>query len=98
MLKDQGWTCARTEHWNPFAHIRQDLFGFVDILAIKNDQMLAVQTTTNDNAAARIKKIKENPNYEKLKATGCRIEVHGWALKGESGKRKIWECRIIKKI
>jgi hypothetical protein len=78
LLRELGWTCAITEHWNPFAFIRQDLFGFVDILAIKDKMMLAVQTTTNENATAREKKIIANENYKVLKSTGCQIEIHGW--------------------
>lgn len=31
-LKAQGWQVARTEHWNSFAKIRQDVWGFADAL------------------------------------------------------------------
>lgn len=92
-LREQGWTCQITERWNPFAKVRQDLFGFVDILCIKDGMMLAVQTTSNDNASNRETKIKENPNYQTLKSTGCRIEIHGWR-KLKNGKRYLWECSV----
>lgn len=35
LLRDRGYTCGIVEKWNQFAHIRQDLFGFIDIVAIK---------------------------------------------------------------
>ena len=92
LLRDAGWVCAITEHWNPFAFIRQDLFGFVDILAIKHKAMLAVQTTSDDGShmSSRVRKITDNPNYELLKSTRCKIMVQGW----KKVKNK-WKVRII---
>jgi hypothetical protein len=92
LLRDEGWTVAITEKWNPFARIRQDLYGFIDLLAIREGFMLAVQTTTLANISAREKKIKESPTYKILKSTGCDICVHGWK-KLKSG---FWECKIIR--
>ena len=34
-LRKRGWPAAITEHWNPHAMIRQDLFGVFDLLAIR---------------------------------------------------------------
>ena len=75
--------------------IRQDLFGFVDILAIKDGEMLAIQTTSGANSSARVKKIKESDNYPILKSTGCKIVVHGWR-KIKKGKRLLWDCKEVK--
>ena len=33
-LREEGYTVAVVEHWNSFARIRQDLFGFIDLLAL----------------------------------------------------------------
>ena len=46
-LREQGYTVAIVERWNAFAKIRQDLFGFIDLLAIKPGETLAVQTTAS---------------------------------------------------
>ncbi len=32
--RKRGWTAQVVEHWNPHAHIRQDLFGVIDIVAL----------------------------------------------------------------
>jgi hypothetical protein len=47
-LREMGYLTAKVERWNPFAKIRVDLFGFADIVAIREDQkgVLAVQTTS----------------------------------------------------
>lgn len=96
-LRDDGWTAAITEHWNSYAKIRQDLFGFIDVLAFKDEFTLAVQTTSGSNVSARLDKIKALPA---AKAWACgsifrQITIHGWRKVGPRGKRKVWECREV---
>lgn len=95
-LREQGYLCEVVEHWNAHARVRKDLFGFVDILAIDSDARLtmAVQTTSGSNMAARVAKIRANPNLATVLAAGWKIEVHGWRkIIGEQG-RKIWQVRV----
>lgn len=95
-LRDDGWMAAVVERWNKFAKVRQDLFGFIDILAVKGDKTLAVQATSGTNVSARIKKICENQGASFwLESPNRFIEVHGWRKVGPRGKRKLWECRVI---
>lgn len=95
-LRDNNWTAEITEHWNPFAHIRHDLFGFCDILAISPGRgFLAVQTTSAVNFNKRVGKVKAEPKAGLWLASGGRIQVHGWSKKGPRGKRKIWQCRVL---
>lgn len=80
------------ERWNSWARIRQDLFGFIDILAIDdNGTVLAVQATSRDNVAARVAKIAESESVIWVRKAGWRIEVHGWG-KMASGR---WELRRV---
>lgn len=96
-LRDQGYECAIVEKWNAHIKVRQDLFGFVDILAVGSLGTVAVQSTSKTNVSARIKKICGNhvPNSKKEEdallrmrskvlaclAAGWQIEVHGWDSK-----------------
>ena len=89
-MRGQGYLCAITEHWNHFAKIRQDLFGFIDILAIKGEEIIAIQTTTQTNQSARVKKILEHKNYPFVKEAGWSIVVHGWR-RLKTG----WACKIV---
>jgi len=75
-LRDQGYLCAIVEHWNPFARIRQDLWGWADILAIRKDEVLAVQVTASA-VSDRIKKIEASLTLGIVREAGIRIEVHG---------------------
>jgi carbonic anhydrase len=81
-LREQGYVAEVTEHWNSHASIRQDLFGFVDVLAIKPGETLAVQTTSVTNVSARIKKIAESPYIGAARDAGWTIRVHGWSKVG----------------
>ena len=77
-LRELGYRVAIVEKWNPHARIRQDLFGFIDLLAIKENETLAIQTTSRGNVPARIRKIKESEAFEEVKKAGWRVRVQGW--------------------
>jgi len=65
------------EKWNSFTRQRKDLWGWCDILAIRKNEVLAVQVTASA-VADRIKKIQESDTVAKVREAGIRIEVHGW--------------------
>ena len=92
-MRSIGYTAAITEHWNNYAHIRQDLFGFVDILAIGPQGTVAVQTTSDGNLSARRKKLLALPAVDVAKSAGWSVVLHGWGKKGGRGKRKLWVLR-----
>jgi hypothetical protein len=77
-LRDEGYTVAITERWNPFARVRQDLFGFADLLAMKSGEILAVQTTTASHFAEHRRKINSEARTQTWLAAGGRIQLHGW--------------------
>ena len=58
-LRAAGYPLVQVvERWNPRAKVRQDLFGIVDVLAVNEAGIVAVQTTSASNVAARITKIQ----------------------------------------
>jgi hypothetical protein len=83
-LREQGYHCEVVEKWNPWRRVRQDLWGWCDILAIRRDEVLAVQVTAA-GVAARIKKIQESDTIARVREAGIRVEVHGWT-KRANGK------------
>ncbi len=84
-LRADGWTTAIVEHWNAHARIRQDLFGFIDILALREGETLAVQATSGSNVSARVAKIAASETAPIVRKAGWRIEVWGWR-KNAAGK------------
>lgn len=89
LLRAAGYQAAIVEHWNPFARIRQDLYGFIDIIAVGEGETVGVQTTTSSNMAARATKIRLSTSLPALLRSGWRIVVHGW-VKRKNGR---WEVR-----
>jgi hypothetical protein len=75
-LREQGYLCAIVEYWNPFAKVRKDLWGWCDILAIRENEVLAVQVTAS-GVADRINKIIASDTVDAVRKAGIRIEVHG---------------------
>jgi hypothetical protein len=90
-LRGDGLTCAIVERWNPYAHVRQDLFGFADILAMSPQKgIIAVQTTSRAHRADHMKKILDCPFSRMWVESGGKIWLVTWAKTGPRGKRKMW--------
>jgi hypothetical protein len=81
-LKKLGYIVQRVEQWNAFAHRRIDLFGIIDIVAVKADQVgvLGVQVTTMGNKSGHLDKaiVECKAKLTVWLAAGNRFEVHGW--------------------
>jgi hypothetical protein len=90
-LREMGYTVQVVEKWNPHAKIRQDLFGFIDVLAIRKGEVLAVQACAGGDASRRVQKIADHENVGIVRQAGIRIEVHAWR-KLASGR---YECRVV---
>lgn len=93
--RKRGWTAQVVERWNPYAKVRIDLFGFLDIVALTPEGILGIQATSNDNVAARVAKIREAPTFPAWVAAGGQTAVWGWAKKGPRGSRKQWALREV---
>jgi len=79
--RDLGFTCQVVEKWNPFAKIRQDLFGFIDIIAICGGKIAGVQSTSYVNHATRKKKILESEIAPLWLEAGGLIIISSWQKK-----------------
>lgn len=77
-LKEDGWTAEKVERWNSHARVMNDLFGFIDIVAVRGSTTLAVQATSRSNVSARVRKIADSPMVGPVREAGWAIEVWGW--------------------
>lgn len=80
-LESEGYLVDTVERWIPRINIRKDLFGFIDLLAIREGEVLGVQATSASNVSSRINKIVAHENLAKVRKAGIRLEVHGWGKK-----------------
>ena len=97
-LKDLGWQCGMVERFNthigPFG-IRQDLFGIIDIIAIKPGAIMGVQST-GQAFAEHDRKILKSEYLQPWLASGALLELWGWRKikKKRGGKQMIWSPRV----
>jgi hypothetical protein len=99
-MREQGRICGMVERFNahvgPFG-IRQDLFGFIDLIAIDPTQgIIAIQSCGQD-WAGHVRKIKEERNeaaFEWLKH--AKAELWAWrkVKLTRGGKAERWKPRI----
>lgn len=79
--------------------MRKDLFGFGDLLALKDGEPpMIVQTTSGSNTSARMAKIRDIP--EAALAVRCNfvVRVHGWrklvvGKKKDGSSKRAWCCK-----
>ena len=92
LCRDAGWSVQVVEKWNPFAKVRQDLFGFIDLVAMDGETIIGIQSTSGSNVSKRFDKIRANPLALEWLRSGGRLFVHGWRKLKSSRK---WECREV---
>lgn len=89
-LRKEGWLVGTVERYNPFSRKRHDLYGLFDLVAVRENQVLFVQTTSASNVSARIRKITEHQDTPFIRKCGALLHIHGW------GKKKgRWSCRVV---
>lgn len=100
-MREQGRLCGIVERFNQHVGqfgIRQDLFGFIDIIAIDPvDGIIAIQSCGQD-ISGHIKKLTEERNeavFEWLKH--AKLEIWGWrkVKLNRGGLAMRWKPRVI---
>lgn len=91
-MRGLGYVCAIVEKWNPHARIRQDMFGFIDIVCIRGEDIVGVQACSGGggDSAERVRKIAEHVNWP-LICKAIRVVVQSWR-KNAAGK---WTLREV---
>jgi hypothetical protein len=103
LLRKGNHCAAVAEHWqaipkHPAGGVRKDLFGFIDIVALIDGSIVAIQCTSGSCTSARVKKILNERQEEARKWLECggKIEVWGWRkLKKKVGNQS-WFPKIVK--
>ena len=104
-LKNRGMICGIVEKFNRFVGpfgIRQDLFGFIDIIALDTEKGIVAIQSCGQSFSAHRKKILEEKSLECQEWLKCggKVELWGWRklkLKkadGKYGKAMRWTPRV----
>jgi hypothetical protein len=89
-LRAEGWMVDVCERWvpSPNGAVRKDLFGMLDLIAVRDTEAMGIQTTSAGNVASRILKMTDEdhlPKMLRLKAAGWLVVVHGWRKSTRDG-------------
>jgi hypothetical protein len=98
LLRKEGYLAAVVEKFNQFAGVRQDLFGFADIIAVnaQTRTTLAVQTTAAAGLSDRRRKVLDSGEAMICMAAGWKLEVHGWAKRKIKRGGKAFRYEVIR--
>lgn len=93
-LKKNGYECGIVEKWNQFSRRRIDLFNIIDIVAMKEGELVGVQSTSQGGKSSHYTTIIEEPRSRLWLSTGSKLLLLTWTkvLKKRGGKAKIWKA------
>lgn len=96
-LQRLGYRTAIVERYCSFTRRRHDLFGCIDILALRGDcaGLLGIQATSASNLAARVTKVLELDSTGVISdwlLAGNRLECWGWVKRAKPVDRRWWQA------
>lgn len=103
LLRKQGAICQVVERWqksfNPKPGmppgVRIDLFGCIDIIALRDGRIWGIQATSYSNHSEHVKKALAEPRLIEWLKAGGRYEIWSWKKRKIRGQNKeVWEPRI----
>jgi hypothetical protein len=103
MLREEGYFPAIVEHFNGFSGHREDLYGFIDVVAISPNLTLAIQICGMD-FASHVTKLTVERKLAVVKWLECptrRCLLIGWRKlmkrnkDGGKSKQKVYKPRMM---
>ena len=79
-LRGEGYLVHIVEHFNVFAKVRQDMYGIIDIVAIRDDLpgVLGVQCTDYTSMSKHVDKALTNTNLITWLKAGNKFIIYAW--------------------
>ena len=97
--KDSGRICGIVERFQQYGGkfgIRQDLFGFIDIIAIDPEQGIVAIQSTGQDWSGHVSKILDKKEIVSKWLEHAPLELWSWrkVKKVRGGKAMIWKARV----
>jgi len=80
-LRKSGYRAAVCEKWNPHAKVRQDLFNFIDLIAVGEGRIWGVQVSMMGDRTRRLEKLTTPPVEAAVRdwlVAGGRVSILAW--------------------
>jgi hypothetical protein len=98
-LRGQGFLSEVVERMIPSKPFpkKKDLFDFVDIVSIQNDNVVFIQTTSTSNKSARIRKIEQRDIATKFYEVhrAARVHLHCWKKVGRTYEVTVYDLDCV---
>lgn len=94
-LREQGYLAEVVERHNHFSGKKHDLYGCIDILAIRGAETLGVQATSASNVGARVAKINALEVAQAWVAGGRKLQVVGWRRYKKAENGRWWRPYVV---
>lgn len=94
LMKERGFSVFIVEYWHAFARCRKDLFGFVDILCLGDNELVGVQCCAIGDVSKRVNKIADHENLPSVRRAGIKLLVQGWGKAKKRGEVKFREVDV----
>lgn len=82
------------ERHNHFSGKKNDLFGFIDLVAIGHGETIGVQATSTGNVNARVNKILALDSPKEWLKSGNTILIIGWKKYKKRVDNKLWRPTV----
>lgn len=98
-LREQGYESQVVEQFvrTNAGGFRRDLFGCIDVVAVRPGEVLGVQVCRSDDVGKRQRKatLDESvaPKLRMWLEAGARFVLHGWDRPGTRKGQRFWELR-----
>lgn len=92
-LRNAEWTAQKVEYWNDYARRRIDLFGSIDVVAVREGRpILAVQVCLQNDYHKNRDKSLDNDTLKLWVTAGGVFEVWAWSKRKvkRGGKAHRW--------
>ena len=93
-LRERGHVAEVVERWNHHARIRQDLFGFIDVLSVCDGRVFGWQACGGSDVSARVAKVEASPLLPAV-AAAMAVAVIGWKRYAKSVDGVYWRPHIV---
>lgn len=90
-MRKRGYCAEVTERYLHVIKRRKDLYGFIDILAVKKGEIVGIQACSATDISKRVDKIANHENVGIVRSSGMKLLVHGWR-KNSKGR---WVLREV---
>lgn len=97
LFEAHGFIVHKVEKHNSFSGKKNDLFGIIDYLGLKEGLLVAIQSTSKNGKSEHIKTIKERPETKLWLSTNSPFYLICWTFDRQKTRNK-YQYELLKVV